>query len=48
MSKEISFEERKKIQLEMLDEIAKQGFLYKQEEIFKVADSIEEIFELIQ
>ena len=33
--------------LEMLNEMAVNGFLYKQEEIFKVATSIDEIFELL-
>lgn len=30
--------------IEMIDEMNKKGFLYKQEELFKVADTIDEIF----
>lgn len=33
--------------LEMIDEMADKGFLYKQEELFKIANSIDEIFEII-
>ncbi len=32
---------------EMIDEMAQKGFLYKQEEIFKIANNIDEIFEYI-
>ena len=31
--------------LEMIDEMGEKGFLYKQEELFKVAATIDEIFE---
>lgn len=31
--------------LEMIDEMGEKGFLYKQEEIFKTANSIDEVFE---
>ncbi len=31
--------------LEMIDEMGEKGFLYKQEDIFKVAGSVDEIFE---
>lgn len=31
--------------IEMIDEMDEKGFLYKQEELFKTADSIDEIFE---
>ena len=34
--------------LEMLNEIDKQGFLYKQKEIFKIANSLEEINNMIK
>ena len=34
--------------LEMIDEMGERGFLYKQTEIFKVADTIEEIFEYLE
>ncbi|MBQ2666828.1 TIGR00730 family Rossman fold protein [Methanobrevibacter sp.] len=34
--------------IEMIDEMAKKGFLYKQQELFKVAGSIEEIFEFLR
>lgn len=33
---------------EMIDEMDEKGFLYKQEEIFKKADSIDEIFEILK
>ena len=33
--------------IEMIDEMGEKGFLYKQEEIFKTANSIEEIFEYL-
>lgn len=33
--------------LEMLDELGEKGFLYKQEEIFKVANTLEEIFDIL-
>lgn len=32
---------------EMIDEMAKKGFLYKQDEIFKVANTIDEIFDYL-
>lgn len=34
--------------LKMIDEMDEKGFLYKQEEIFKTATSIEEIFKLLK
>ncbi len=34
--------------LEMLDEMEKKGFLYKQEETFKVASSIDELFKYLR
>ena len=34
--------------LEMIDEMGEKGFLYKQDEIFKVATSIDEIFEYLE
>lgn len=34
--------------LKMLDEIGEKGFLYKQEETFKIATSVEEIFEYLK
>ncbi|WP_407392290.1 TIGR00730 family Rossman fold protein [Methanobrevibacter sp.] len=34
--------------LEMIDEMAQKGFLYKQEEIFKIANTIDEIFEYLE
>lgn len=33
--------------IEMIDEMGEKGFLYKQEEIFKTANSIDEIFEYL-
>ena len=33
--------------LEMIDEMSEKGFLYKQEELFKIANSIDEIFEYL-
>lgn len=33
--------------LEMIDEMAEKGFLYKQEDVFKVASSIDEIFKIL-
>ena len=33
---------------EMIDEMGEKGFLYKQDEIFKVATSIEEIFDYLE
>lgn len=33
---------------EMIEEMSEKGFLYKQEEIFKVATSIDEIFEKLE
>ena len=33
---------------EMIDEMAKKGFLYKQTEIFKIANSIDEIFKYLE
>ena len=33
---------------EMIDEMAEKGFLYKQTEIFKIADSVDEIFEYLE
>ena len=33
---------------EMIDEMDKKGFLYKQEEIFKIANSIDEIFQCLK
>ena len=33
--------------LEMIDEMGEKGFLYKQEELFNIADSIDEIFEYL-
>ena len=32
---------------EMIDDMAQKGFLYKQTEIFKTANTIDEIFEYI-
>lgn len=32
---------------EMIDEMAEKGFLYKQDEIFKIANSIDDIFEIL-
>ena len=32
----------------MIDEMDKKGFLYKQEEIFKIANSIDEIFQCLK
>lgn len=34
--------------LEMIDEMGEKGFLYKQSETFKVANTIDEIFEIIE
>ena len=34
--------------LEMIDEMDEKGFLYKQDEVFKVATSIDEIFEYLE
>lgn len=34
--------------LKMIDEMGEKGFLYKQENLFKVADSIDEIFEILE
>lgn len=34
--------------LKMIDEMSEKGFLYKQEDIFKVAYSIDEIFEILE
>lgn len=34
--------------LKMIDEMSEKGFLYKQEHIFKVAYSIDEIFEILE
>ena len=34
--------------LEMIDEMNEKGFLYKQSEIFKVANTIDEIFEILE
>ncbi|WP_405304867.1 TIGR00730 family Rossman fold protein [Methanobrevibacter sp.] len=34
--------------LEMIDEMAEKGFLYKQEEIFHIANSIDEIFDYLR
>lgn len=34
--------------LEMIEEMSRKGFLYKQREIFKTAESIEEIFALLK
>ena len=34
--------------IEMMDEMSKKGFLYKQTEIFKVATTIGEIFEILK
>jgi hypothetical protein len=34
--------------IEMIDEMGEKGFLYKQEELFKATDSIEEIFRYIE
>lgn len=33
--------------LEMIDEMSEKGFLYKHEELFKIANSIDEIFEYL-
>ncbi|MBP3790743.1 MAG: TIGR00730 family Rossman fold protein [Methanobrevibacter sp.] len=33
--------------IKMIDEMGDKGFLYKQEELFKVADTIDEIFEIL-
>ena len=33
---------------EMIDEMARKGFLYKQTEIYKIANTIDEIFELLE
>ena len=33
---------------EMIDEMAQKGFLYKQTEIYKIAESIDEIFEYLE
>lgn len=33
--------------IKMIDEMGNKGFLYKQEELFKVADTIDEIFEIL-
>ena len=33
--------------LEMIDEMAEKGFLYKQEELFKIANDADEIFEYL-
>ena len=33
--------------LEMIEEMSEKGFLYKQEELFKKVDTINEIFEII-
>ena len=33
---------------EMIDEMGEKGFLYKQDEIFKVTTSIDEIFEYLE
>ena len=34
--------------LEMIDDMAQKGFLYKQEKIFEIADTVEEIFECLE
>lgn len=34
--------------LEMIDEMGQKGFLYKQTEVFKVAESIDEIFDYLE
>lgn len=34
--------------LEMIDEMAEKGFLYKQEEIFKIASNTSEIFKILE
>jgi hypothetical protein len=34
--------------LRMIDEMGEKGFLYKQEEIFKVATTVDEIFEILE
>ena len=34
--------------LKMIDEMDEKGFLYKQQEIFKTTDNIEEIFKYLQ
>ena len=33
--------------LEMIDEMGERGFLYKQEELFRIAESIDEIFKIL-
>ena len=33
--------------LEMIDEMGERGFLYKSEELFKTAESIDEIFKIL-
>jgi hypothetical protein len=33
---------------EMIEEMGEKGFLYKQDEIFKTASNIEEIFEYLE
>ena len=33
--------------IEMIDEMSEKGFLYKQEELFKIADDIDEIFRIL-
>jgi hypothetical protein len=34
--------------LDMIDEMGEKGFLYKQEEIFKTAEDIDEIFKYLR
>ena len=34
--------------IKMIDEMGEKGFLYKQDEIFKVATTIDEIFEYLK
>ena len=34
--------------LEMIDEMGEKGFLYKQSETFKVANTLDEIFEIFE
>jgi hypothetical protein len=34
--------------IEMIDEMGEKGFLYKQEELFKVTNTIDGIFEILE
>ena len=34
--------------IKMIDEMSEKGFLYKQTELFKVTDNVEEIFEYLE